>query len=270
MDILVCFKVIPDLDLLSGSDWIIDSRFQVETRFIQTMINPYDESALEMSLKLSESSDRPVNLTALTIGDKKAEIYLKALSALRFKKAVRIAHDTDLRFSPETIAAVISCYVKEIHKHDLIIFGRQSAEGDNAKTALLVAEMLKWPCITQVTHMEPGEEGRLKVTGLVDGGLLKQTIHTSCVLSVGNAPNSYLRVPTLKDKVTYGKKPIEIINIEKFNLQGLFDRSAKDCLLQGLEKIDHRREGLIIEGATPAEKAQVLYDSYLKAWLEKI
>lgn len=264
MDILVCFKVVPDLDLLPGSGWIVDSRCRVETRYVQTMINPFDESALEMSLKLSERSERPLRLTALTVGDSKADLYLKTLYALRFDQAVRIENEDDLRFSPGAIAAVICAYVQKMHRHDLIIMGRQSAEGDSAKTPLLVAEMLNWPCITQVTNIEPADAGQLTVTGFVDGGLLKQTIRTPCVLTVGNAPNSYLRVPTLKDKVSYGKKPIELIQIEEFNLQ-----PGSDCTLQGLEKIDQRREGRIIEGATAAEKAQVLYHAYLKAWLEK-
>ena len=46
MDVLVCFKVVPDLDQLPPGGWEIDSALRVETIFVKTMLNPYDESAL--------------------------------------------------------------------------------------------------------------------------------------------------------------------------------------------------------------------------------
>jgi electron transfer flavoprotein beta subunit len=268
MDILVCFKVVPDLDQLPGSDWEIDSRFRIETGFVQKMINPYDESALELSLKLCESSDRPVHLTALTIGDKKSEIYLKTLNALKFARTVRIEQHADIRFSPEKIAAVISGYVQKMGRQDLILMGAQSGEGDNAKTPLFTAEMLHWPCVTQVIQLEPCGDDGLKVTSMVDGGLLKQMIKMPCVLAVGNAPNANLRVPTLKDRAACSKQAIEVRQIEEFMLRDTLEDSGQDGVLKGLEIINRRREGLILAGATPAEKARVLYDAYLKEWLE--
>lgn len=273
MKILVCFKAVPDLEMLSDEDWVADSNLKIDVSFVKHMLNCFDESALEMTLKLSDNSEGfnvSFNLTALTIGDKKLNTYLKSLYALRFDKAVRIENNEDVRFVPEVIASVISQYVKESNNQDAIILGRQSGEGDNSKTPLLVAEMLEWPCITQVIKIEPDKEDTLKVSSMVDGGILTQIVKTPCVLSVGNAPNSYMRVPTLKDKMKYGKTPIDVLDIQEFNTQPLLDECCNDYELKTLEKISCKREGIIIEGATPAEKAQILYDSYLKGRLEKL
>lgn len=273
MKMMVCFKAVPDLEMLSEEDWAADSDLKVDLSFVRNILNCFDESALEMALKLSDVSegfDVLLNLTAFTIGDQKSDTYLKTLYALRFKKAVRIESNEDLRFFPDVTATVISQYVREINHQDVIVLGRQSGEGDNGKTPLLVAEMLEWPCITQVIRIEPDTEGSLKVTNMVDGGTLTQTITTHCVLSVGNAPNSYLRVPTLKDKMKYGKTPIEVLDIQQFNIQALLDDCRHGCELKGLEKISHKRQGIIIEGETPREKARILYDSYLKERLEKL
>lgn len=273
MKILVCFKAVPDLDMLSDEDWIADSNRKVDTNFVKNTLNCFDESALEMALKLSDYSEGfnvLMNLTALTIGDKKSDNYLKTLYALRFEKAVRIENNEDVRFLPEVIATVISQYVKEKNDQDVIILGRQSGEGDNGKTPLLVAEILEWLCITQVINIEPDKEDTLKITSMVDGGLLTQIIKTPCVLSVGNAPNSYMRVPTLKDKMKYGKKTIDILDIEEFNVQTLLNTCRDNYELKGLEKIINKREGIVIEGATATEKVQILYDFYLKGRLEKL
>lgn len=273
MKVLVCFKVVPDLDLLSNEDWVVDSNLRIDVSFVKNILNCFDESALEMTLKLSDyvkGLNIPINLTALTIGDKKLDTYLKTLYALRFDKALRINNDEDIRFLPQIVAHVISQYVKEINKQDVIILGRQSGEGDNGKTPLLVAEILNWPCITQVINIEADKEGTLKVTNMVDGGILTQIIRTPCVLSVGNAPNSYMRVPTLRDKMKYGKREIDVLEIDEFNIEALLDTCRNDCELKSLEKISHERQGVIIEGKTPSEKAQILYDSYLKERLEKL
>jgi len=273
MRVLVCFKVVPDLEMLSEEDWVSGPELRVDVSFVRNILNCFDESALEMALKLSDYSkaiNMPIKLTALTIGDKKSDIYLKTLNALRFDKTVRIESNEDISFLPEVTAAVISQYIEDINNQDIVILGRQSSVADNAKTPLLVAEMLGWPCITQVIKIEPDKEDSLKVTNMVEGGVLTQIIKTPCVLSVGNAPNSYMRVPTLKDKIKYGNTPIDIINIQDFKVQELLDRYCDDCRLIGLEKIDTRRKGIIIDGATPAEKARILYNSYLKGRLEKL
>ncbi len=272
MKILVCFKTVPDLEMLSEEDWAVDSNLAVDVSFVKNILNCFDESALEMTLKLSEYSEsfnESLTLTALTIGDKKAEMFLKTLYALKFQKAVRIENNEDVRFFPEVIAAVIAQYVEKINNQDVVVLGRQSGEGDNAKTPLLVAEMLGWPCITQVINIEPSQEERLRVTSMVEGGTLIQVIDTPCVLSVGNAPVSYLRVPTLKDKMSYGKRAIEVLNINVFNIASLLNKCYHEYQLIGLEKISNHRAGILIEGATTAEKAKKLYDHYLKERLEK-
>ena len=273
MNILVCFKAVPDLDMLSNEDWVVDKDLNIDVSFVRNNLNCFDESALEMVLKLSEKSEgfnTFVNLTALTIGDNNCDMYLKTLYALRFEKTVRIDSKEDIRFKPEVVASVISQYVNKMNTQDVVILGKQSGIGDNAKTPLLVAEMLEWPCITNVINLEPNTSDTIKVTNLVDGGTLTQIVKTPCILSVGNAPNSYLRVQTLKDKMKYGKKPIEIIDIEEFNIQSDNAQCYNECILTGLEKINNERKSIIIDGETQSEKATKLYFSYLKERLEKL
>ncbi len=273
MKILVCFKAVPDLDMMSDDDWVVDCELNVDISFVKAILNCFDESALEMTLKLSESMEgfnAPLNLTALTIGDKRKDSFLKTLYALRFDKAVRINNYEDIRFMPEVVAAVISKYVREIAYQDVIVLGRQSGEGDNAKTPLLLAEILGWPCITQVVKIELDDSASLKVTSMADDGILTQTLRTPCVLSVGNTPNSYMRIPTLRDKMKYGKTPIEVLDIESFDINPIVNTCKNDCELLSLKKISNNREGFIIDGRTPAEKAQILYDLYLKERLEEL
>lgn len=273
MKILVCFKVVPDLDLLSGSGWAIDSRFRVETGFVKNILNPYDESALEMALKLADrasEANQKFYLGALTIGNQHARLFLKTLQALNFDQTTRIECSEDLRFEPELTAALISAYVSNYGFPDLLIMGSQSGVGDNAKTPLLTAEMLGWPSISQVLTLELAAGNRVRVASLSDDGIIKQTITPPCVLSVGNAPNANLRVPTLKAIKANADKLVQVISLDELSTAGFTNSPQQGCTLLGLEVIERKRSAKIIEGATAADKAQALYDNYLKGWLARL
>jgi electron transfer flavoprotein beta subunit len=270
MDIMVCFKVVPDLDLLSGSGWVIDNRFRVETGFVKNMLNPYDESSLEMALKVSDQARETgirLRLSALTISDSKANLFLKTLNALKFDQTVRIEGTGDNRFSPELCATLISAYVKRTGMPDYLIMGRQSGVGDNAMTPLITAEILKWPCITGVLSIEPSKDSCLRVTCQADDGLYRQVVEPPCILTVGNAPNTYLRIPTLKDIKAHGQNPVEVLNADDLVADGRPVLLPDNCELQSLEAIGSDREGIIIAAGTASEKAHILYHSYLKGWL---
>ncbi len=261
MNILVCFTTVPEVEMLTDEDWVIDKNLQIDTSFLKHALNSYDESALEIALTLSDASESvkvPIELTALTIAGTGATAILKTLNALRFKRVVRIDSHDDLRFRPIAIASILTQYVLEHAPQDVLLLGRQTSIGENARTHLLVAEMLGWPCVTQAIRIEIVDRNHLMVTSQMDDGQLQQQIQTPCVLSIGDAPNTYMRVPTLKDRMRYGKRPIETLSITDFQLA---DETEK---LIDLEVIHHKRAGIIIEGQSPEEKARKLYETHLR------
>jgi len=261
MNILVCFTTTPEVEMLTDEDWVIDKNLQIDTSFLKPTLDSYDESALEIALKLFDASENikvPLELNALTIAGSGANIILKTLKALRFKRVVRIDSHEDLRFRPMAVASVLTQYVLKHAPLDVLLLGRQTSIGENTRTHLLVAEMLGWPCITQAIRIELVDRNHLVVTHQMDDGRLRQRIQTPCVLSIGDAPNTYMRVPTLKDRLRSGKRPIEILSIKDFQLS---DETEE---LIDLEVIHHRRAGILIEGKSPEEKARKLYEGHLK------
>ena len=259
--------------MLSEEDWIADEYNDIDVSFVKTQLNCFDESALEMMLKLSDFSESfnvMVELDALTIGNQICENYLKTLYALGYKRAVRIECEEELRFWPELTAGLIAEYVSQIGSQDVVIMGNKSADGSNGKVPLLMAEHMRWPCITQVIGMELVDETCLKVEHVVDGGSQIQMIRTPCVLAIGNAPESYLRVPTLKDRMKLGKQPIEVYTPKDLQVSTDFLDLKPMTHLVEISSVDHSREGIIIRGETAKEKAEELYQSYLKERLDKI
>lgn len=265
MRVLSCFKMVPDLEMLTDEDWqVIDNT--IDTSFVKNEFNCFDESALEIALKLSDASEKlahPIQLTGLSIGDQLTEPFLRKLLALRFQEAVRIDCDEDLRFVPEKVAAIITAYIRR-KSQDVVLLGWQSGVGDNGQTPLILAEMLSWPCISQVVSLDMVEEGSLTVTNQLDDGLLEQVIKPPCVLAVGNAQSTILRVPTLKDKMKYGKRPVTILSADDLVTDSGFIQVIMNNRLLRLETIDRQRSSVILSEGTAEEKAQILYDRFLK------
>ena len=145
MKILVCFKAAPKVEMFLDDDWVIDQKLQIDTSFVRSDLGSYDESALEMALKLSDAAQDQgiqLELSALTVDNRSATPILKTLNALRFESVVRVEPREDLLFQPMAVASIISQYIRRHVSQDVVMLGRQSDIGENAKIPLLTAEML--------------------------------------------------------------------------------------------------------------------------------
>lgn len=270
MRIAVCFKTIPEFSMLAEQHWRVGDGYAVDIRFAKQSFNCFDESALELALKLAEqlkSRQEPVELTALTIADHQADRFLKHLFAVQYDHAVRIDYDRqlDLRFNPLAIADLIAAYVRSMGRQQLLFLGRQGAEGDNGQTGFLVAERLGWPCIRDVIDVVVVDAaGWLRITSRLEGATLVQTVTPPVVLVIGNTPHSpYLRVPTIKQKLAAAKKQISVIpgrdlGFEPDHLIG------HDKSLVNLERRRHGRNCTWLEGGDGRAKARRLFDLYLR------
>lgn len=259
MKILVCFKVIPDLDQMTAKDYMADEKGQVDTSFVRTMWNCFDESGLEFGLRLSDEAEG-LNLhlekTALTVAGEQAELYLKTLNALKYDKTVRIDNEgQDIRFMPEGIAQEIAAYVKE-HPKDYIIMGQEAAPGNNGLTPYYTAAALQIPLISNVVDLHLLEDGRLWAVTEAGGSLYGQRVETSAVLGIGNAVISKLRVPTLKDRMQYGKRDTEVTKAKVLNKYGGLSPAI-------LTYINRERKGEIIKTAGPEAAKE------LGKWIEE-
>lgn len=263
----------PDYEALREADWIAGAADVPETRYVRRILNCFDEAALEMALRLADSpAARGVtaSLGALSIAGKEVEPYLKTLYALGYDRAARVPSEASLDFAPAVTAAIIAGYVRRVDHSDLVLLGCRSGAGDSGTVPFTVAETLGWPCLTQVTEMEPLGDGRLRVTSMVDDGLLRATLRLPCVLAVGNAVVSHLRVPTLKDRLARRDKRAEVIVAGDLGVDIAGELSRSPCVLTGLERLRRVRRGVIVVGETPREKTQALFDRYLKSAIEAL
>jgi len=178
--------------------------------------------------------------------------------------------DADLDFAPAVVASIVAGYVSRADQSELLLLGCRSGPGDSGTVPFLVAEALGWPCLTQVTEISPLTDHRVRVTCTADDGLLRLTVPLPCVLAVGNAAVSRLRVPTLKDRLAHKDARFDVLGALDLGVDVTTGLAGETCVLTELEPIVRTRRGVVIGGETPREKAQLLFDSHLKGILETI
>jgi len=275
--ILVSFKVTPDFEALREADWLAGAADAaadgLETRYVRRVLNCFDESALEMALRVSDArAERgaATGLGALSVGDRQTEPYLKTLLALGYERAARVHSAARLDFAAAVTASLVASYVRRVARSNLVMLGCSSGPGDSGTVPFLVAEALGWPCLTQVIEVEPLAAERVRVACVVEDGLLRVTLRLPCVLAVGNAVVSHLRVPTLSDRLARRDKRIDVLSAADLGVDLAGELRREPCVLVGLEAIHRARQGVIIGGDTPRKKAQVLFDAHLKSLIEKL
>ena len=268
--ILVCFHTTPNPDLLSEDEWIAGSRTgAVDTDYLKKELSAYDESALELSCRFADAcgADVPCQLCAVTIADGGGDRFLQMLAAVGFAQTDRIAIPDEtarVSLSSEQTAGLLYSYIKQQGPFDLILCGRCSSDGSMGKAPLLLAEALGMRCITQVTNVTPADGSGIKVIHDTDTGVRETIWHEAAVLVIGNAADTYLRVPTLRARMQHKGQRIGLYDSAALMPQ----ERAAGAVLRFMEPVLQKRDAVRIDVSDPAEAARIMR-SYFETWMNE-
>ena len=249
MNILVCFKVSPDLEKLSPEDWTAGPGLQVDLRFAPTELGCYDESALSFGLKLAEEArgeNEKVKLAAVTLDRRNPGRWMKTLYALGYDECIFQPFEGGM-FSPETTADAL-CAVAEELKADIILTGERSSPGGSSFTAPLLAEKLGRPCCGGVSALSY-HSGTLKAEAISGDSAVTRVLPPLVVISVGNAPSTRLKVPTLRAKMAVSDKKTVV-------LPEIKSPAGPGITLTGLSSADEPRSCRRIEAGSAHDAAE--------------
>lgn len=259
--VLVCFKVTPDYEALRDADWVAGSGDAVRSRYVRRVLNCFDESALELALRLRDDAAGQgvvAELGALSVGGRETEPFFATLYALGYERAARIEPGAALDYAPAATAALLARYARRVDRSDLLLLGSRCGPGDSGTVPFLVAEELGWPCVTQVTEVTPADGG-LRVTCAADDCRLSLTVRPPCVLAIGNALVSHLRVPTLTDRLERRGLRADVLAPGDVGVDIAAVSGRAPAALEGLERIDRGRAGVVVGGDTAAAMARALF-----------
>jgi len=258
MNILCCFKLVNDLDLVMEKDWQAATAASVDLSYAKRIINCYDEAGLETALRIKERAEilgEYTSITAVTVGKGNFDAFFKSLFAVGIGRILQVKVTNDSPFTPDKISTIL-CEAAKYCKYDSVITGIQSADGSNGLTPYFLAKKLGIPCISNVTELQYAN-GALRVSCETGRGLRKSTVNTCTLYAVGNSHNPYLRMATLKQKLAVSKMSAEIIELSE-----LSEIRGKDSALCALSHEKKARLCVFIKGETSEEKAKNLLAAY--------
>ncbi len=198
MNILVFFKTVPVWERVLEEDWQSFSPGR-DLSYAGTQLNCFDESALEIGLRLKDElmqQGRDVFCCAATAGALHP-VFAQTLFAAGYDDVASIGKEQP-EFSPEATAEILAGFAAK-GAYDLILTGSTAGMADTGTVPFFMAHALSLPVLpgAQEVHISAGGVEALSREA---DGLWKRRARTPLVITVGNSP-AVLRAVTLRARL---------------------------------------------------------------------
>lgn len=179
MNIVVCIKQVPDTQDIKWTE-----KGTMIREGVESIINPYDEFALEYALRIKDKIPSS-KITVISMGPLQAKELLKVALA---KGADRGILACDKKFAGADTFATSATLAHTIKKFagdfDLIICGQFAIDGDTAQTAPSLAGQLDISQVTFVTDIIDFNEDKITLKRKTDEGYITVEAGYPLVISV--------------------------------------------------------------------------------------
>jgi electron transfer flavoprotein beta subunit len=166
----------------------------IVTDNLKYVVNPFDEIAIEESLRL-KATVAGSEVILVGIGGKAAAEQLRTGLAMGADRAILVVSEQEL--DPLAVARILQKLVKD-EGAGIVIMGKQAIDDDSNQTGQMLAALLGWPQATfasKVESLESEEEKKgvpgiavsgnsAKVVREVDGGLETLEVQLPAVVTV--------------------------------------------------------------------------------------
>lgn len=166
MNIVVCIKQVPDT-----MDVRIDPMTNTLVRDgVPSILNPFDEFALEEGIRLKERFGGRV--TAITMGPPQATEILRTALAMGVDDVALVSDRAVAGSDTLATSYTLSKAVEKVGDVDIVITGKQAIDGDTAQVGPGIASRLDLTQLTYVSKVETidAASGTITVERLLDGG----------------------------------------------------------------------------------------------------
>jgi electron transfer flavoprotein beta subunit len=207
MKIIVCVKQVPD-----AKDVRLDPETNTLAREgVQSIMNPYDQHALEEAVRLKEQLGGEV--TVLSMGPPQAEDVLRQAISCGADRGVLISDRAFAGADTWATSYTLAKAVEKIGEFDLILCGKQAIDGDTAQVGPGLAIQLQIPFVTCIQRVREADEKELVMERMMDDGYDVVAVQYPALLTVVKDLNEP-RVPSLKGKMRSKKAKIEMLSAE--------------------------------------------------------
>ncbi|KJS14632.1 MAG: electron transfer flavoprotein subunit beta [Peptococcaceae bacterium BRH_c4b] len=208
MKIVVLMKQVFDTE----AKITLDGSGKINKQGVSLVMNPYDEYAVELGLRIKEKLKGEV--TVVSLGGDEVQSALRQALAMGADKAVLVDPGTE-EIDEFTTATILAKAVGGM-EYDIILGGFKAIDDGSVQVCGRVAEILGVPVVNVVTQAEV-EEGKAVATCDIDGGSAVIEVSLPAVLTAqkgGIEP----RYPSMKGIMQAKKKPMQKIGLAEIGL----------------------------------------------------
>lgn len=180
----------------------------VDLSNVKMAVNPFCEIAIEEAVRLKEAGSVE-EIVAVAVGSSACQEQLRTCLALGADRAILIETDEDTQ--PLGVAKALAA-VQAKESADLVIFGKQSIDGDNSQTGPMFAALTGMSQATFASEITLSD-GQAEVTREVDGGLqtIKVTLPTVVTTDLRLNEPRYASLPNI---MKAKKKSLDVVSPE--------------------------------------------------------
>ncbi|MGA7278039.1 MAG: electron transfer flavoprotein subunit beta/FixA family protein [Desulfocapsaceae bacterium] len=205
MNIIVCIKQVPD-----AKDVRLDPVTNTLAREgVESIMNPYDQHALEAAVALKESTNGEV--TVMTMGPPQAEEVLRQAISCGADRAVLVSDRSFAGADTWATAYTLAQAVRQLGSFELIICGKQAIDGDTAQVGPGLAMRLNIPYATCIQKIRSADESTIVLERMMDDGYDVLQASYPLLFTVVKDINQP-RVPSLKGKMKAKKAEISVLS----------------------------------------------------------
>ena len=211
-------------------------RTGIDLANVKMAVNPFCEIAIEEAVRLKEAG-AATEVVAVAVGARNCQEQLRTCLALGADRAVLV--ETDEAVQPLGVAKALQA-LQAREGADIVLFGKQSIDGDNSQTGPMFAALTGMAQATFASEVQVAD-GKLKVTREVDGGLQTISIDLPAVITTDLRLNEP-RYASLPNIMKAKRKPMDTVTPEELGV----DISPRLEILS-VEPPEERQAGIKVE-----------------------
>ncbi len=212
MKIFVCIKQVPDTEtkIKLSADGL-----SVDPNGVKWVMNPYDEFAVEESIKIKEKN-AGAQIFAVTFGPKKRTAdCLRTALAMGADEGIII--DGPEYSEPSLAAKALAKLIQNEGGADLVLTGKQAIDDNAFSVSQMIAEHLNIPHATAVSKCSI-EGGKATLTSDLDGGAKAQLELTLPCLIAANKGLNMPRYASLPGIMKAKKKVLKEVDLASLGI----------------------------------------------------
>ena len=184
----------------------------VDLNNVKMSVNPFCEIGIEEAVRLKEAGTAE-EVIAVAVGSSACQEQLRTCLALGADRAILV--ETDVEAQPLAVAKALQA-IQEKEQAKLVIFGKQSIDGDNAQTGQMFAALTGMSQATFASEIKI-EGDKAQVTREIDGGLQTLSINLPAMVSTDLRLNEP-RYASLPNIMKAKKKQMDIMSPEELGV----------------------------------------------------